>query len=207
MAVGDSRWTFLLEPTGKVDVLARITRTGEEELVLDTDAGFGEAMTARLNRFKIRVRADVETVAWRCIAVRGTMVPAGLPTWGDGVDLLGPDVAPPAGIAEGTADDLERARLDAAWPRMGAEIVPGTTIPAETGVIDVAVSFTKGCYPGQELVERMDSRGATAPRAVRRIEVPAGTAVGDLVDVDGHEASVTSVLGTVALALVRRAPR
>ena len=35
------------------------------------------------------------------------------------------------------------------------EIVPGETIPAETGITDVAVSFTKGCYPGQELVERM----------------------------------------------------
>ena len=47
---------------------------------------------------------------------------------------------------------------------MGAEIVPGETIPAETGLTDVAVSFTKGCYPGQELVERMDSR-ARRPRA------------------------------------------
>jgi folate-binding protein YgfZ len=207
MEVGESRWTFLLEPTGKIDVLARVTRTADEELVLDTDAGSGEAMTARLNRFKIRVRADVEPVTWRCIAVRGTKVSGGLTTWGDGVDLLGADVTPPDGIDEGTADDLELARLEAAWPKMGAEIVPGATIPVETGVIDVAVSFTKGCYPGQELVERMDSRGASAPRALRRIDVRAGTAVGDVIDVEGHEATLTSVLGTVALALVRRAAR
>ena len=49
---------------------------------------------------------------------------------------------------------------------MGAEIVPGETIPAVTGVTGVAVSFTKGCYPGQELVERMDSRGAEAPASL-----------------------------------------
>ena len=48
---------------------------------------------------------------------------------------------------------------------MGTEIVPGEVIPAETGVVAVTVNFRKGCYPGQELVERMDSRGARAPRA------------------------------------------
>ena len=58
----------------------------------------------------------------------------------------------------------EDGRIAAGWPKMGAEIIPGETIPAETGLDDVAVSFTKGCYPGQELVERMDSRGSTAPR-------------------------------------------
>ena len=50
---------------------------------------------------------------------------------------------------------------------MGAEIEPGETIPGETGVVAVAVDFRKGCYPGQELVERMDSRGRRAAVAAR----------------------------------------
>ena len=91
-------------------------------------------------------------------------------------DLLGEAPAPPDGIDAGTAADLERARIEAAWPAMGAEIVPGETIPAETGVASVAVDFRKGCYPGQELVERMDSRGADgaplAPRRHRRPRAP-----------------------------------
>ena len=58
----------------------------------------------------------------------------------------------------------EAQRIESGWPRMGAEIIAGETIPAETGLNDVAVNFKKGCYPGQELVERMDSRGSTAPR-------------------------------------------
>ena len=88
-----------------------------------------------------------------------------------------------------------------------AEIVPGETIPAETGVLDATVSFTKGCYPGQELVERMDSRSARAPRALRRVTVAAETAPGDPLTDDGGEVigTVTSVVGTDALALVRRA--
>ncbi|MEP7115763.1 MAG: hypothetical protein ABI862_21035, partial [Ilumatobacteraceae bacterium] len=62
MAVGDERWTFFLRPTGKVDVLARVTMVGEEAFRLDTDAGFGDVLEARLNRFKIRVKATVAAV-------------------------------------------------------------------------------------------------------------------------------------------------
>lgn len=204
LAVGQSVWSFVLQPTGKVDVLLRVWRTADDTFVLDTDAGFGEVMTARLQRFKIRVQADIAPLAWRCIAVRGGAAD-GLVAWGDGADLLGPDVEPPVGVDAGTADDLLVARIEAGWPAMGAEIVPGETIPAETGVTDVAVSFTKGCYPGQELVERMDSRNASAPRTVQAVDVPAGTAVGDPLVRDGVEIGrVTSVAGTRALASVKR---
>lgn len=213
MEVGDSLWSFLLQPTGKVDVLLRVWRHGEDEFVVDTDGGAGEAMVARLQRFKIRVKADIEPLAWRCIALRGddVVAPEGsVVGWGGGVDLLGPDVEPPVGAAPGSADELLAERIAAVWPAMEAdgvgEITPGHTIPAETGITDVAVSFTKGCYPGQELVERMDSRGSSAPRLLQAVSVPAGTAPGDVYVVDGAEAGVvTSVLGTAALALVKRA--
>ena len=84
---------------------------------------------------------------------------------------------------------------------MGAEIVSGETIPAVTGVVPLSVNFTKGCYPGQELVERMDSRGADAPKTLRILDVPDGTAVGERID---DLAEVTSVSGTTALAYVKR---
>ena len=100
------------------------------------------------------------------------------------------------------ADDAER--IERRRPAMGTEIEPGVTIPAETGVLDRAVSFTKGCYPGQELVERMDARSAVARRTLEAIDVPAGTAVGDVVDVDGRAATVTTVHGQRALAYVAR---
>jgi len=194
--VGQSVWSFVLQPTGKVDVLLRVWRTADDTFVLDTDAGFGEVLTARLNRFKIRVKAEITPLDWTCIALRGdgaTQVD-GLASWGDGVDLLGPDVQPPADVDRGTADHLLAARIDAVWPQMGAEIVPGETIPAETGITGVAVSFTKGCYPGQELVERMDSRGAAAPKLLQRIVVDAGEPIG----------TITSAIGDTALAYVKR---
>lgn len=202
LQVGESRWSLLLQPTGKVDVLLRVWRTADEQFVLDTDAGFGDAMVARINRFKIRVKADVEPLGWTCVAVRGTPAeaparPAGAVVgWGSGHDLLGAGPMPPDGMPQGSPDDLLAARIEAAWPAMGAEIVPGETIPAETGITDVAVSFTKGCYPGQELVERMDSRAVTAPRLLQCL---------DAADAERLGARVTSRHGERVLAYVPRA--
>jgi folate-binding protein YgfZ len=172
VAVGDTCWTFLLEPTGKVAVLARVGREAEEEWLLDTDAGFGDVLEARLRRFMIRVRAEL------------TAVPA---------------------ASRGVEDEV--ARIQAGWPAMGAEIVPGETIPSELPhVVARAVSFTKGCYPGQELVERMDSRGSTAPRLLRRAKLTAPVAAGSPLSSEGREVGrITSVAGTAALALVGRA--
>ncbi len=166
--VGETRWTLVLQPTGKIDALARITRTADATFVLDTDAGFGEGLEARINRFKIRVKADSTL----------TVAASSAPSPGH-----------------------EVARIAAGWPRMGAEIVPGETIPAVTGVVPLSVNFTKGCYPGQELVERMDSRGADAPKTLRILDVPDGTEVGEIVE---EVAEVTSVSGTTALAYVKR---
>ncbi|MGB8859361.1 MAG: hypothetical protein WCC60_08900 [Ilumatobacteraceae bacterium] len=208
LQVGQSGWSFVLQPTGKIDVLLRVWRTADDSFVLDTDAGFGEVMVARLNRFKIRVKAEITTLAWRCLAVRGgvTAPDGALVAWGTGYDLLGEAPIAPHGATAGTAEHLLAARVAAIWPQMGAEIVPGETIPAETGITDVAVSFTKGCYPGQELVERMDSRGATAPRLLQRVEVAEGAAEpGDDYVVDGQAVGViTSVWREQALAYVKR---
>jgi tRNA-modifying protein YgfZ len=177
LPVGDAAWTLVLEPTGKVNTLARVTRTDEDEFTFDIDAGFGEVLADRLRRFKIRVDAEVE--------VHDAAVPEPAPT-------------------------NEDARIEAGWPRMGHEIVPGETIPAVTGVVGVAVNFTKGCYPGQELVERMDSRGAEAPSSLRILaigtDVPLGTVVDHpVIDTSGTTiGTITSVGTTHALATIKR---
>lgn len=171
LPVGGSAWTLVLEPAGKVTSLARVTRIGDERIELDTDAGYGAGLLARLDRFKIRVKATTELVS--------------------------------ATLDAPARDESERIALG--WPAMGHEIVPGETVPQGTGLSRIAVSFTKGCYPGQELVERMDSRGAEAPRTLRRIDVPEGSAVGDPVrDGDQEVGEITSVVLTRALAWVKR---
>ena len=171
LQIGESAWTLVLEPTGKVTSLARLHRTTDEGFELDTDAGYGADLLARLDRFRIRVKATTALVE-------------------ASVD------APPRNESE---------RIELGWPAMGHELVPGETVPQGTGLTRVAVSFTKGCYPGQELVERMDSRGAEAPRTLRRLDVPDGSVQGDPVrDGDQVVGEITSVVLTRALGWVKR---
>ena len=62
----------------------------------------------------------------------------------------------------------EAARIEAGVPVNGREIVEGT-IAAEVGLVERTVSFTKGCFTGQELVARLDARGSKVARSpVRR---------------------------------------
>jgi folate-binding protein YgfZ len=201
---GGSAWSFLLQPTGKVAALVRVVRLADNEFVLDTDAGWGEAVIDRLNRFKLRVRVEIEALPWRCLAVRGVSVEGAVPAFGEGADLLGEDPAVPEGARLGDLADYERLRIVHTWPAMGSELTE-RTIPAETGIVDRTVSFTKGCYTGQELVARIDSRGGHVPRHLRTLRVEQGAEVGDPVVVDGREVgTLTSVAGTVALAYVHR---
>ena len=81
-----------------------------------------------------------------------------------------------------TAEEYQVKRIRSRWPAMGRELTE-KTIPAEiAGLVEMSVSFTKGCYTGQELVARIDSRGGNVPRPLRFIEIDIGDAqqtVGD----------------------------
>jgi tRNA-modifying protein YgfZ len=229
LAVGSSARSFVLQPTGKVDAWVRVTRIAADEVVVDVDRGHGEALAARLRRFLLRTKAEIDALDWRVLAIRGPgaaeavpaelgndtlVVPAGWPGV-VGVDLLGRAVAPPIGVPEVDASAYESLRVRSGVPRMGAELT-GATIPAEAGqwVIDASVSFTKGCFTGQELVARIDSRGGHVPRRLRGLIADAGEQppVGASVVVEGAEVGkVTSAApapGTgrpLALAYVGRA--
>ncbi len=223
---GASAWSFLLQPAGKVDAWLRATRADDDEVLLDVDAGYGEAVVARLRRFLLRTKADVDPLDWQSIALRGPgaqaasgeamaeqAVPAG---WRgvEGVDLLGPHVRPPLAVASVDLTSYESLRIRCGVPSLGAELT-GATIPAEAGqpVIDASVSFTKGCFTGQELVARIDSRGGNVPRNLRGVEIAGDLAPrpGAALLVGGDEVGrVTSVAprpggGSVALAIVGRA--
>lgn len=99
----------------------------------------------------------------------------------------------------------EAVRIEAVWPAMGSELVVDETIPNAAGINDRTVSFTKGCYTGQELVARVDSRGDHTPQHLRHLQSPSPLAVGDVLTLDGKQVgTVTSATDTAALAWVAR---
>lgn len=205
--IGETRQSLLLQPTGKLDGIIRVTCVEGETFVLDVDNGCGEAVLTRLNRFKIRVNVDLSLGHESWVAVRNVQSPisGSIPAWrcdGTAVDIRGAEVN--AELRQGSFDDYEEARIIAAWPTMNVDVTE-TSIPAETGIIDIAVSFTKGCYPGQELVERMDSRGSIAPRQLRYVVVSDRSVVGQEVEHEGRSGVVTSIRGIHALVAFKRA--
>lgn len=191
LGVDQCAWSLLLQPTGKVDAWLRVTRRADDDLLLDVDPGHGPLVLARLARFKLRTKVDLETDTWGGLALRGPGArevepPAAVlaldAAWPGvaAVDLLGPGELALAGVPLVPADALEALRIECGVPVMGAELTEAT-IPAEAGqwLIDASVSFTKGCYTGQELVARIDSRGGQVPRPLRGLrlgddQVPVG---------------------------------
>ena len=210
MQPGDVRASFVLQPTGKIDALLRVSCAANDRFVLDTESGYGESLVARLKRFKIRVNADLDLQqqTWRAIRnCGGAAIEGSLAAWradGTAVDVFSPALTLPSSIPQGTTEQFTAARVAAMWPIMGADISTDM-IPAETGIVECAVSFTKGCYPGQELVERMDSRGSTAPKMLMRIECPIDAVSGAEVVINGATVGTyTTVAGAQAIALIKR---
>jgi tRNA-modifying protein YgfZ len=229
---GGTADTLLLSPQGKVEVFLRVTRA-DDGFILDTDEGFGSEIIARLLRFRLRVKVDIDPLDWVCVAVRGPGTAGavvGRPDWVlpvewpglAGVDLVGP--APSGGLGQWVGDVVrcdepawEAARIEAGVPVNGREVVEGS-IAAELGLVDRTVSFTKGCFTGQELVARLDSRGSNVARRLcglvvegRREDAPVPVGATVTTADEGHTVgSVSSVAwspgrqATVALATLHR---
>jgi folate-binding protein YgfZ len=222
LAEGASAWTFVLHPDGKVAVWGRITCLGADRFVFDVDAGAGETLIARLERFKLRIDATISPLDWQVVALRGpeagSVDPGEAitadPEWPGtvGVDLLGRAPTVPDGVRWCDPAALEVLRIESGVPVMGAEL-DERTIPAEAGVVQRSVSFTKGCFTGQELTARIDSRGGNVPRHLRALVIDGVVPpIGAEVLVDGEVVGViTSAApggaghrGAVALAYVKR---
>ena len=207
---GESAWSFLLQPQGKVDAWFRVLRTGNDRYELDVDEGWGEAVIARLERFKLRTKCELTLErSVPVLAVRGAHVDGGRRTgWPDldGSDLFG-DASAPADAQELDHEGYEALRIDHGVPAMGAELTEDT-IPAEAGawVVDASVSFTKGCFTGQELVARIDSRGGNVPRHLRILDVEGPTpAAGDRAGARGRGRRPGDELGRVGRPRLREA--
>ena len=216
LAIGDSRYSLLLEPTGKITSLVRVRCIAEDNFLLDTESGLAEITSSRLSRFKIRIKCEIVTNSQNYFLFRNltneqhvklVSSDSAMKAWRGAnleVDAVTFDPKQILNIRQGSSGEYELARVLAAWPIMGVDMTTDST-PSETGLTDVAVSFTKGCYPGQELVERMDSRGTAAPRSLRLIRATGGVRVGEPVMLNGQEIGVyTSVCQEFALALIKR---
>jgi tRNA-modifying protein YgfZ len=190
---------LLLTPKARVIAPLVVVRRADDDYLLLTEQGLGEAVRSTLLRARFAAKVEVEPEEHTSILVfrDADGIPNdeyGLPA----VELL--DAEPPTDIADEV--ELERLRILARRPRWGHEI-DDRVLPAEAGLTDTHVSFTKGCYPGQEPIARLRYRGK-ANRELRVLEVE-GTPAPETEVRDGDRAvgRVTSSVPGLALAYVR----
>jgi tRNA-modifying protein YgfZ len=118
------------------------------------------------------------------------------------------DALADAGAAPVSIDAVECVRIERGRPRYGIDL-DDTVIPQEAGLNARAVSFTKGCYVGQETVARLHYRGKPN-RHLRGLQCSAPVSTGDELQFEGRpvgrvgSAAVSPRLGPIALAIVRR---
>ena len=177
MLDGESRFTFLLQPSGKVDAWLRITRQTKNDYLLDVDKGHGDSVLSRLKRFLLRTDCTFEILDhFLYTEIGNSRIERGLAdclvipySWfgHEFTDYIFKKETLPKEFTLVNDQLWEEARIKAGIPELGKEIDP-STISASLGIDDFSVSFTKGCYTGQELVARIDSRkGGTPYRLVK----------------------------------------
>jgi tRNA-modifying protein YgfZ len=138
--------------------------------------------------------AEVEVGSTKVLAA-GVAVPI------PGFALLGPEEVlraarehlRQAGAEPVSPEVYETARVEAGLPRFGTDIT-SENFPAEAGILDRAVSFSKGCYPGQETVAKMYYRGRPN-RTLHRLEIEGSppSPGASILQEEKHVGTVTSI--------------
>jgi folate-binding protein YgfZ len=207
LAEGASCEALLLTAKGRVIAPLRVWRRGADDFLLLTEPELGDAVRDCLLKMRVTTRCEIEPEQHVSTLVLGDGAAGaafagvianddyGLPA----VEVLDTEV-------DGRPvdeEELERLRILALTPRFGREI-DDRVLPAEAGLERRAVSFSKGCYPGQEPVARLHFRGRPN-RTLRLLELDGGPPDYDAEIVHDRKVvgRVTSGVPGLALGYVR----
>ena len=228
---GTGCYAAFLTTKGKMQGDLRILDTGDE-LWLDTERSTLQGLFTMIHRYKVGARVELHkrTLQQGLLSLIGPAARDVAPIDGPehanrladgilyvatdtGVDLVcdaarTEELKRSLGVPEVSEAAAEIVRVEHGRPRFGLDMGE-TTIPQEAGLNDRAVSFTKGCYVGQETVARLHYRGkpnrhlrglrfgapVAAGTELRLGEKPVGTVATSV---------VSPAFGPIALALVRR---
>src|SRR5215208_519449 len=163
---GASCEALLLTPKARVIAPMRVWRRTHDDFLLLTEPDLGDVVRTQLLRARFAARCEIEPEEHTSLLVFGRSDGIANDEYGaPAVEVLDTDAEPTL-----SDDELERMRIEAGTPRFGREI-DDRVLPAEAGLVERAVSFTKGCYPGQEPIARLHHRGhANRGLRVLRIE-------------------------------------
>ena len=188
---------LLLTPKARVIAPLTVVRRGLDDFLLLTEPGLGEPVRSTLLRARFAAKVEIEPEEHSSVVVFGEA--DGIPSseFGEpGAELLDAELEPTL-----AGEELERMRIEARAPAWGKE-VDESILPAEAGLDDTHISFTKGCYPGQEPIARLRHRGKVN-RSLRVLEVESAEPGDEIHQGDKVVGRVTSAVSGKALGYVR----
>jgi tRNA-modifying protein YgfZ len=230
---GEGCYAALLDHKGKIQADMRVLR-GPDWFWLDCEAvgRASLAKTIRMYSLGRDVHSEDLTDSRAILSLIGPASREALEPWPGDVEHsfvegdhglyvtthLGVDVICEAADAEAVREALaikpvseeaaECLRIESGRPRHGLDM-GAATIPQEAGLNERAVSFTKGCYVGQETVARLHYKGKPN-RFLRGLRLTAPVGHGDSIVLGDREVGaigstcVSPAHGPIALALIRR---
>lgn len=176
---------LLLTPKARIIAPLRVLRRWEDDFLLLTEPELGDRVVAELTRMRFAAKCEIAPEEHESWLVLGADEVIGERPEGD----------------EASEEEAERVRIGAAIPRWGFEL-DESILPGEAGLDETHISFTKGCYPGQEPIARLHYRGHVN-RRLRVLEV-ANAGPGDEIEHEGKTVGrVTSAVPGLALGYVR----
>jgi folate-binding protein YgfZ len=186
---------LLLTPKARLIAPLRVWRRGNDDFLLLTEPELGDAVRTALLRARFAAKCEIEPEEHTATLVFAEVdgLPGELPGT---VEVLDAPFEETLG-----EDELERARIEAGVPAWGKEL-DDSVLPAEAGLDETHISFTKGCYPGQEPIARLHYRGHVN-RRLRRLDVDSAQPGDEIRVGDKVVGRVTSAVPGRALGYVR----
>jgi folate-binding protein YgfZ len=186
LGIGDACEALLLTPKARIIAPLRVVRRAADDFLVLTEPELGEPVRSQLLRARFAAKAEIEAEQHESWLVLG------------GEEVL--DERPSGDDA--SEEEYERWRIEAGVPRWGRDL-DDSVLPAEAGLEETHIDFSKGCYPGQEPIARQHYRGKVN-RRLRVLDVEGEVEPGDeLVFNDKKVGRITSAVNGVALGYVR----
>jgi folate-binding protein YgfZ len=163
LAPGEACPALLLTAKARVIAPVVVLRRAADDFLLLTEPGLGDVVRGLLVRMRLRAQCEIELEEHQSMLVFGAA--DGFRTdWPGAREALDSALAPTL-----SEEELELRRIENGVPRWTHEI-DDRILPAEAGLDETHVSFSKGCYPGQEPIARLHFRGHPN-RALRVLEL------------------------------------
>jgi len=177
---------LLLTPKARIIAPLRIFRRASDDYLVLTEPELGDTVRTQLLRARFAAKVEIEPEQHESWLVIGADEVVGERPAGD----------------DASDEDVERWRIESRIPRWGREL-DENILPAEAGLDETHISFTKGCYPGQEPIARQHYRGKVN-RRLRVLELDGDAHAGDELTYGGKTVGrITSTANGVALGYVR----